>query len=46
MDDDDYDYIDDLKSVANYQGYSPEDIDDLLIQGFSPWEIEEFLYEF
>ena len=44
--DDERAYIDDLKSVAHYQGYSPEDIDNFLNQGFSPFEIEEFLYEF
>ena len=43
---DDADYIDDLKTVANYYGHSPDAIDDLLSQGFSPFEIEEFLYEF
>ena len=44
--DDDADYINDLKTVANYYGHSPDAIDDLLSQGFSPFEIEEFLYEF
>ena len=43
---DDTDYIDDLKTVANYYGHSPDAIDDLLSQGFSPFEIEDFLYEF
>lgn len=38
------DYIDDLKSVAAYQGYTPEDIDRFLRSGFSPDEIEEFIY--
>jgi len=38
------DYIDDLKSIATYQGYSPEDIDRFLRSGFSPDEIEEFIY--
>jgi len=38
------DYIDDLKSVAAYQGYSPEDIDSLLDNGFAPEEIEEYIY--
>ena len=37
-------YIDDLKSVATYQGYSPKDVDELLDNGFSPEEIEEYLY--
>lgn len=45
IDDEDFDYIDDLKAVANYHGYSPDTIDDLLSQGFSPFEIEGFLYE-
>lgn len=38
------DYIEDLKSVASYQGYSPDDIDELVIAGFSLDEIEEYLY--
>lgn len=37
-------YIDDLKSVAAYQGYSPEDVDELLNNGFTPEEVEEYLY--
>ncbi len=37
-------YIDDLKSVAVYQGYTPEDVDKLLKDGFTPEEIEEYLY--
>lgn len=37
-------YIEDLKSVASYQGYSPEDVDELLDSGFSPEEVEEYLY--
>ena len=37
-------YIEDLKAVAAYQGYSPEDIDDMLSSGISPYEIEEYLY--
>ena len=37
-------YIEDLKSVAAYQGYSPEDIDELLNNGFTPEEVEEYLY--
>lgn len=45
IDDEDFDYIDDLKAVANYHGYSPDTIDDLLSQGFSPFEIEGFLYD-
>ena len=42
--DEDAEYIDDLKAVATCYGYMPEEIDDLLKQGFSPFEIEEFLY--
>ena len=37
-------YVEDLKTIACYQGYSPEDIDTLLRQGFSPEEIEEYIY--
>ena len=37
-------YIDDLKSVASYQGYSPDMIDELLESGFSPDEIEDYMY--
>ena len=37
-------YIDDLKCIAAYQGYSPEDIDTMLESGISPDEIEEYLY--
>ena len=42
----DYDdlYIEDLKSVAAYQGYSEKDIDNLLKDGFTPEEIEEYIY--
>ena len=38
-------YLDDLKSVAPYYGYTPESIDRLVRQGFLPGEIEELLYE-
>ena len=38
-------YLDDLKSVAPYYGYTPESIDRLVRQGFLPEEIEELLYE-
>ena len=37
-------YIDDLKSVAAYQGYSPDDVDELINSGFTPEEVEEYLY--
>ncbi len=38
------DYLESLKSVAMYQGYSPEEIDDLVTDGFSLEEIEDYLY--
>ena len=38
------DYIEDLKSVAAYQGYSPEVVDALLDEGFMPEEIEDYIY--
>ena len=38
------DYINDLKSIAAYQGYSADDIDELIQSGFSPDEIEEYIY--
>lgn len=37
-------YIDDLKEVAKSYGYSPNAIDELLEQGFSPEEVEEYIY--
>ena len=37
-------YIEDLKNVAAYQGIAPETIDELLDNGFSPEEIEEYIY--
>ena len=37
-------YIRDLKSLAGYFGYSPEDVDNLLDEGFSPEELEEYFY--
>lgn len=37
-------YIDDLKSIAAYQGYSPDDVDELIKSGFTPEEVEEYLY--
>ena len=39
-------YIDDLKSVASYQGFSPDEIDVLLDDGYSPEEIEDYIYCF
>lgn len=41
---DDDTYIEDLKSVAAYLGYSPDMIDELLENGFSPEEIEDYIY--
>lgn len=38
------DYIEDLKSVAVYQGFSPEVVDALLDEGFMPEEIEDYIY--
>ena len=38
------DYIDDLKSVATFYGYSADTIDDLINEGFTLEEIEECLY--
>ncbi len=37
-------YITDLKSVASYQGYPPETIDELLGCGFCLEEIEDYIY--
>ena len=37
-------YIDELKSIAPYQGFAAEDIDELIESGFSPEEIEEYIY--
>ena len=37
-------YISDLKSVSKYYGYEPDDIDSLIEEGFTPDEIEEFIY--
>lgn len=37
-------YIKDLKSIASCYGYSPDDVDKLLKNGFTPTEIEEYLF--
>ncbi len=37
-------YINDLKTVAAFEGYSPKLIDDLLSHGFTPEEIEDYIY--
>lgn len=41
---DDDTYLDDLKSVAKTFGYDEETIDALMEEGFSPDEIEEYIY--
>ena len=38
-------YVDELKGVAGAFGYLPEDVDELLADGFTPEEIEECFYE-
>lgn len=38
------DYIKDLKSVSKHYGYDPDDIDTLIEEGFTPDEIEEYIY--
>ena len=40
----DEEYIAELKEVAGTFGYTPEDVDSLLADGFTPEEIEEFFY--
>jgi hypothetical protein len=37
-------YIEDLKYMAAFQGIEPEEIDELIKEGFSLDEIEEYLY--
>ena len=37
-------YLEEVKSVASVFGYAPEEIDRLARLGFSPEELEEFLY--
>ena len=37
-------YIDDIKAVAQHYGYDSEEIDTLLTQGFSIWEVEDLIY--
>lgn len=39
-------YIKELKSIACYQGFSSETVDELIASGFSLDEIESYLYEF
>lgn len=38
------DYVEDLKSVACYLGYTPDDIDELIALGYTPEEIEDAIY--
>lgn len=38
------DYLEEVKSVASAFGYDPEEIDKLAAEGFSPEELEDFLY--
>ncbi|WP_293008604.1 MULTISPECIES: class II glutamine amidotransferase [Oscillibacter] len=40
----DEEYLAELRAVASSFGYAPEDIDTLLQQGFSPEDVEDFLY--
>ena len=40
----DQEYLRELKSVAQYYGYSPDVIDDLLEDGFTTDDLEEMLY--
>ena len=40
----DNEYLEALKDVAVFQGYTPDDIDELIDAGFSYEEIEEYLY--
>lgn len=37
-------YLDEIKSVASAFGYAPEEIDRLAEMGFSPEELEDYLY--
>ena len=39
-------YITDLKAIAIHQGFDESAIDELLEQGFTPQEIEDYIYEF
>lgn len=44
LNDEERDYIDELKTVAHYFGYSDDYIDYLLSEGFAIEDIEEVLY--
>ncbi len=39
-------YTKELKFIASYEGISPETIDKLLQEGFTPEEVEEYIYAF
>ena len=41
----DQEYLDILRTMAGYLGIEPEEIDVLLDEGFTPEEVEEYLYE-
>ena len=36
-------YVEDLKMVAGYYGYGEDEVDELLANGFTPDEVEEYL---
>ena len=38
-------YVDELKAIAGSFGYTADDVDTLLGEGFSPEELEEYFYE-
>ena len=38
------DHLEEIKSVASAFGYTPEEIDNLAVEGFTPEELEDFLY--
>ena len=44
MDEAELEYCKDLKHVACHLGYTPEDIDELMVEGYTLDEIEEFLF--
>ena len=39
------DHVRELKDIAPAFGYQPEDVDELLGYGLSPWEIEDYFYD-
>lgn len=41
--DDSAEYVDNLKMVAGYYGYGEDEVDELLADGFTPDEVEEYL---